>query len=344
MLTAPENVPPEGGVTIWRYRRRFHAGTARGHVILRSRTNGLFSQLWIDGSLIAEDYTPAFGPEAVRNHLLSATLEDGSQLHVEAGYISALNTGIAVFRDGELVHESHPGRTIAYPDKYREATVSASSASLSENMKESWKEGVQETGVDLGRFKRNWIPLSVDIVLGLVFFAVAKLTDLTTAALVGAALGLVLLVVQKLTRIDLLGGLALFGIVMLLLSALFALVFQSDEAVKYRSTVIGSLSASLFLLDGLAGGHRLARRLMLYMPYNDIDPARLGIGMGVLGLIMAVTNTLVAAYASTDVWLFYTTFADFLLSMALILLVFRYARGMTLPDMAPRYTPHTGDG
>jgi hypothetical protein len=48
-----------------------------------------------------------------------------------------------------------------------------------------------------------------------------------------------------------------------------------------------------------------------YLPYTDIDPGRLAIGMGLLGLVMAGLNLLVAKFASTDLWLFYSTFVDF---------------------------------
>lgn len=191
--------------------------------------------------------------------------------------------------------------------------------------------------IDMEAWNRNRIPLAVDLALGLVFFVVAKLTDLTTAALVGAAAGLALLLIQRLTRVDLLGGLALFGIAMLLVSAGLALIFQSDDAVKYRSSIVGLIGAGLFFADGIAGGHRLAGRLRRYLPYRGIDAARLGIGMGMLGTIMAGMNLLVAEVASTDVWLFYTTFADLPLSMALVLLVFRYAQGRMMRDLPPRY-------
>src|SRR5690606_19044296 len=110
--------------TWWTYRRRFTAGRHSVTVVTRARSDELVSELAIDGVPFAWDRTPAFGPEAVRNHRLAASLPDGSQLEVEAGYVSSWSIGIAARLDGELIHESHPGRTIAYPDKYRE-TVSA---------------------------------------------------------------------------------------------------------------------------------------------------------------------------------------------------------------------------
>ena len=331
-----------GGVTIWRYRRRFTVDGIAGCVTLRSRTGGLFSELELDGRRVAEDWTPAIGPSAVRNHTLASTLPDGATLTVEAGYISSINMGIAVRREGQLVHESHPGRTIAYPEKYREQMAAYADGTMGDAFKQSAK-GDANSEIDFSAFKRNRIPLAVDILLGLLFFAVAKYTDLTTAAIVGAGLGLVLLVAQKITKIDLLGGLALFGIALMIASAALALMFQSDEAVKYRTTVIGLISAGLFLIDGLRGGNGLAVRLMNYLPYRGIDAGRLGIGMGLMSGVLAVLNLVVALYTSTDVWLFYSTFADFVVSMALILIVFQYAQGKMWREAWPRYRPPPPD-
>jgi intracellular septation protein A len=312
---------PTAGKLHYSYRRPFRVASHACEVILRSGVGGSVSELLIDGIVVARDFTPASGYEGARNHQLTVTLPDGRHLVVEAGYINWINIGIAAQVDGELVHESHPGRRIAMPE--RAAKMMASTGSAANYDPDVWQ--------------RNRIPLAIDIGLGLLFFVVAKLTDLTTAALVGAAAGVLLLLIQRLTKIDLLGGLAMFGIVLLLISAGLALLFQSDEAVKYRSTVMGLLTASLFLTDGLTRGKRLGVRLTRYLPYKDIDPPRLSVGMGMLGLIMAGGNQAVAMLASTDVWLFYSTFVDFILTMVLIYSVFRYARGEILRNWGPAY-------
>jgi len=321
-------------LTWWKYRRRFTAGRHRIEVVTRARTDALASELSIDDVPFAWDETPSFGPEAVRNHRLSATLPDGRPLEVEAGYVSLWTIGIAAWLDGEPIHESHPGRTIAYPEKYRGAVAGVEARTVGEAYRKglaAQAEGMKAQGYDLGQLARNKVPIAVDLALGLLFFVVAKLTDLSTAALVGAAAGIALVVLQRFVKVDLLGGLALFGIVMLLISAGLAVAFQDDTMVKMRSTIVGAISAALFLGDGLLGGNRLGRGLTRYLPYSDIDPARLSLGMGVLGLVMAALNYLVAELASTDVWLFYTTFVDFFLLMLLILLVFSFARGKLFP-------------
>lgn len=299
------------GMAFARYRRPFVVDGVRCEVIIRAEVDGLHSELRVAGASAARDFTPSMGPEAVRNHQLIGTLPGGETFEVEAGYLNWVNVAIAVRRGGELIHESHPGRRIAFP---------AAAAKMA-----------ADPGADMGRYKANKVPLIVDVALGLLFFVVAKLTDLSTAAIVGAVAGLALVAAQRFVKVDLIGGLALFGVVMLLISAGLAIAFQDDMAVKMRTTIVGSISALLFLTDGLLGGNRLGKGMARYLPYNDIDPARLGIGVGLMGLIMAGLNYVVAKVASTDVWLFYTTFADTILALGLIFLVFRFARGKLFP-------------
>ncbi|WP_347303619.1 septation protein IspZ [Croceibacterium sp. TMG7-5b_MA50] len=293
-------------LTFARYRRPFTVDGIACEVVIRADFKGMHSELLVAGERRAADSTPAMGVEATRNHHLATTLPDGTPLAVEAGYINWVNVGIAVRVDGQLVHESHPGRRIAYPEKARKMAGDAN--------------------VDMARYSANKVPLLVDIGLGILFYILAKLTDLTTAALAGAVIGLALVVVQRFVKVDLLGGLAMFGVVMLLLSAGLALIFQDDMAVKMRSTILGSISAILFLGDGLLGGNRLGKGLARYLPYTDLNPGRLAFGLGLLGLVMALLNWGVAQYASTDIWLFYSTFVDFILAASMTLLVFRYAR------------------
>ena len=305
--------------TFARYRRPFMLDGIDCEAVIWAGFDGLHSDLRVAGVPQASDFTPTMGSDAVRNHRLCGFLPSGDNFEVEAGYISWVNVGIAVRRDGRLEHESHPGRTIAYP---------ASAVKMA-----------SDPGADMSRYKANKIPILVDIALGLLFFLVAKFSDLSTAAIVGAVAGLALVAFQRVTRIDVTGGLALFGVLMLLISAGLAIVFQDDMAVKMRGTIVGSISAVLFLGDGLLGGNRLGKALARYLPYNDLMPGRLAFGIGVLGLAMAGLNYLVAVFASTDVRLFYTTFVDFFLVIALTLIVFSFARGKLLPPSSRIQSP-----
>jgi intracellular septation protein A len=302
------------GRRLWLYKRPFSIGVVHeGWVLVESRMSGLTSRLVFNGEEVASDFTPAVGEEAVRNHRLRHRLPDGRVLEVEAGYINWYNIGIAARVDGTLVHESHPGRRIAYPEKLAKIATDRN------------KDG--DASYDPSKLKRNKVPIAVDIATGLLFFIVAKLTDLKTAALVGAAVGLGLIIVQRFVKVDLIGGMMLFGVFMLLVSAGFAIIFEDEEVIKHRSTIVGLVGASLFLFDGLVlKGRKLGKGVDRYLAFTDIDPRRLSIGMGLTGLVMAGGNSLVAWAFSTDIWLFYTTFLDIPVSMALVLWTMSWAR------------------
>jgi len=292
----------------WYPTRRFTADGLNFEVRTTARLDGLHSVLTMLGVEVAHDRIPLAGPESTRNLRLLATLPDGRMLDVDAGYMGWWSTGAVARLDGRLVYESHPGRVPAFPAALKQ-------------------QAEQTDWSTQGAFaSRNRIPLGVDIATGLLFFAVAKLTDLQTAAFVGVAVGVGLLIFQRVTKIDVTGGLALFGIAMLCVSAGLAWWFADEEWIKQRSTIVGLLASSLFLVDGLLGGKRLASALCRYMPYGDIDAGRLGIGMGVAGIVLAGANFMVARLFSTDVWLFYSTFLDIFVFMALFFGVLNYAR------------------
>ena len=56
-------------------------------------------------------------------------------------------------------------------------------------------------GADPARIKANKVPIAVDIGLGLLFYIVARFTDVSTAAVIGAAAGVALLIVQRFVKI-----------------------------------------------------------------------------------------------------------------------------------------------
>ena len=306
------------GARLWFYKRPFTVDHHECMVLLDARLSGLTSTLWIDGEQVATDFTPAAGAEAVRNHRLASTLADGRTVEVEAGYISWTNVGIAVRVDGTLVHESHPGRCIAYPERAARMAAQQSASG--------------QPAYDPDKLSRNKVPIMVDLATGLLFFIVAKLTDLKTAALVGAGVGLALVIAQRFVKVDLLGGLALFGIFMLLISAGFAIAFEDDELIKQRSTIVGLIGATFFLMDGLVlKGRRLGRGLNRYLAYTDVDERRLAIGLGLVGAAMALANYVVVKLVSTDAWLFYTTFGDLPLTILLVFGAIKWARSGPAP-------------
>jgi intracellular septation protein A len=90
--------------------------------------------------------------------------------------------------------------------------------------------------------------------------------------------------------------------------------------------VLGGAVAALMLSDALLnrGGYfgvRLGRYVM-----EPTHPQRLALGVGLLGLFMALLNLAVAWWASSDHWLFYSTFVDIVITMLLFMAVLRFAQ------------------
>ena len=308
--------------TWWRYpTRRFSVDGLSFAVSSRARSDGLHSALTMLGVAQCTDVTPVFGPESVRNHGLRTTLPDGRTLEVELGYMGLWTTGIVARVDGVLVHESHEGRVPAYPEKYK------ATAAQHSNLGEMATAGQAGQGMNSGVFSRqNRLPFAIDVATGLLFYFVAKFTDLQTAAVLGIVVGFSLVIFQRVTKIDVTGGLALFGIAMLCISAGLAVWLNDDEWIKLRGTITGILAASFFIIDGARGGPYIGKGLARYMPYSDINAGRFAIVMGMIGLIMAALNFGAAKLLTTDNWLFYKTFVDNFIVIGLVLFAMRFAR------------------
>jgi len=198
------------------------------------------------------------------------------------------------------------------------------------------RDGGRDDDIDLGRLRRNAPAIATDIALGLVFFITAKLSDLRTAALVAAGAGITLYGVQWLLnrlldrmrrpRIDLLGGLAVFGIVMLLIAAAISWWLDSELAVQFKATYMGLIGASFFAFDAWRGAPYLGKRLTLYLAYKDIDPQRLAWAFAGVASVMASVNAAIALTVSRDLWLYYSLWGDMLLAIVLSMRAIEWAR------------------
>jgi len=298
---------------MWRYARMFRAEGQDIRIITDVGMQSVETHVEVDGQRLATDRL-LMSAEPYRNNRLSVALAGGHQLEVEAGYNSWCNVGMRADLDGRTVWESHPGKPIALPGVAAKMMAG-----------QSGQQG------QFARMKTQWPSIAADIAIGLLFFVVAKFADLRTAALVAAGAGLALVVVQRFVKVDLLGGMALFGIVMTLLGAGFAILFEDERMIMLRSTVLGGIAALLFLTDGLLGGRYLGKRMMLYVPSQDLDAHRLAIGFGLSGLALALLNWLVVEFATKDQWLFYTTFADTPVAFAGLFWALWFARARVQP-------------
>ena len=226
---------------------------------------------------------------------------------------------IAVTEGGRTVYESHPGRSLQV-DRSSVQTVASEEAPGGLSVE-------QMTQLSQRKWQRNKYSIYADMALGALFFIVGKVTeDLALAALIGAGAGLLLVAAQRFVKVDLLGGFAVFGTIMLLISAAFSLALQDDYWVQMKGTVLGLLTASLFMIDGLLRrGAYFGARIERYMPL-PLHHDRIAIGMSLVGVVMAVANYYVANHFTEDFWLTWTTFLDLPLSMALFYAVIFWAR------------------
>lgn len=308
---------------LWTYRRPFEL---EGH-FFRVETvvtfKKLTSRLFEGDRVLAELTTDYWTPEGMsQTHVLQYACPKLGTIVVDAGYVSLWSVGVRVHLNDRIAYESHPGKQIMSP-----AQASGSSSKNAANLAEAMAANAAEAKAAAEKWQRNKYSIYTDISLGIMFFVTAKVTDqLATAAIITAVAGLGVVVAQRFVKVDLLGGLAMFGVVMLLISAGFSLLFDDDSVVKMKSTYLGLLVTALMLGDAVfnRGGY-FGRRLARYMP-SPVNARRLAFGMAMLGATMAGLNYLVATFFSTDVWLYYTSAGDFIVSVVLMFSVIRFAQ------------------
>ncbi|GAB5415479.1 MAG: hypothetical protein Cons2KO_30820 [Congregibacter sp.] len=299
-------------MALWTYRNAFVIDDEAYESVVSIGMQVMTARLMSGGRLIDEqELLFAAGYKNIIHEFATASVKS---VRVEVGYLDWRRVGIKVFCDERLLQESHPRKDICYAEKSRFfSAIPTQDPAAAREVRDRWQ--------------RNKYSVYADMALGLAFFAVGKLTgDLSLAALIGGGLGLGLVLVQRFVKVDLLGGFAVFGTVMLLISAGFSLAFQSEFMVQMKSTILGVGTALLFFGDGLLrGGAYFGERLQRYMPAT-IDTSRMAVGLGAAGLLMAALNYGVARFMSEDAWLSYTTFFDTPLSIGLAYAVFFWAR------------------
>jgi intracellular septation protein A len=284
---------------IWSYKRPFQYKGVDYEVKFSFTFSRCTSQVYCEGSLI-DELTCSFSSGAkVIEHKLKANSQS-PELSVSVGYYSWWSIGIEVRENNELVYVSHPNEDIHFAEKKLgklDSKIHAIDAKSEEQPNQKWQQ--------------NKYSIAADIGLGAAFFVVAKVTgDLTVAAFTGVFLGLSLVVIQRFVKVDLLGGFAVFGTVMLLISALFSIAFQSEQVVQLKGTFMGLLGASVFLADGVfRNGRYFGGRFDRYLS-SPVKHQNFVIGLGLISACMSGFNYGVATYLSEDAWLTYKTFLD----------------------------------
>ena len=295
---------------IWSYSRPF---TFHGHsceVKVTSTHSETISSLYVDDLLVDKQSIKYTDGLITFIHPLRSS--SGYEAKVESGYFNWRNVGIAVTENGRVVHESHPGEDLRYGE------------ALMDDLN-GMKENVAAPGES--KWEQNKYSIYADLGLGALFFIVSKVTeDLVLAAIVGGVTGLGLIVLQRFVKVDLLGGFAVFGTIMLGISTAFSLVLQDSYWVQMKGTALGLFTATLFMADGLLRqGAYFGARFERYMP-GSLHHNRLAIGMSLMGIVSAGGNYFVAENFSEDFWLTYTTFLDFPIIMVSFFVILRWAR------------------
>jgi intracellular septation protein A len=311
---------------IWTYLRPFsHRGV--DYVVEVSLTlSQTFSRLFRGNELVDEQSVHHMDGIQTFVHALSS--DAGEAARVEVGYVSWWSVGVAVMHGEETVYESHPGKNVRFAEGMMQGSAPSPTSDASSSTPASSGLNVgQMIESNQSKWQRNKYSIYADLALGALFYLVGKFTeDLALAAIVGAAAGLALVGVQRFVKADLLGGFAVFGTIMLVISAAFSLALQDDYWVQMKGTVLGLFTASIFLIDGVfRQGAYFGARLERYMPL-PLHHNRIAVGMSGLGIVMALANYYVAENFSEDFWLTWTTFLDMPLSIGLFYAIIFWAR------------------
>ena len=306
---------------VWTYLRPFEYRGLDCVVEVTLTFKETISRLFVDNELMDEQSLAYSAGATTFVHPLPSS--SGQTARVKSGYYNWWNIGIAVIEGDNTVYESHPGRDVHHGEELVKKMLGEDPDSA--ERASSKLRSMAETNQN--KWRRNKYSIYVDMALGALFFLVGKLTeDLALAAIIGAAAGLALVVVQRFVKVDLLGGFAVFGTIMLLISAGFSLALQDDYWVQMKSTVLGIFTASLFMIDGVVRqGAYFGARIERYMPM-PLHHGRIAIGISLTGLVMAYGNYFVAENFSEDFWLTYTSFLDIPVSMAMFYAVVYWAR------------------
>jgi len=309
---------------VWTYLRPFEYRGLDCVVEVTLTLKETISRLFVDNELVDEQSLAySEGGTTFVHPLPSAS---GQTAQVKSGYYNWWNIGIAVSEGEDIVYESHPGRDV----HHGEALVKKMMGLDAESGDSAAAKMRSMAEINQKKWQRNKYSVYADLALGALFFIVGKVTgDLALAAIVGAGGGLALVVAQRFVKVDLLGGFAVFGTIMLLISAAFSLALQDDYWVQMKSTVLGVFTASIFMADGLLRrGAYFGARIERYMPVR-LHHDRIAVGMSLTGIIMAGANYLVAENFSEDFWLTWTTFLDLPVGMVLFYSVFKWAEKKT---------------
>jgi len=243
-------------------------------------------------------------------------------LSVTIGAVGMFKMACRVYLDGEEIYRSSK-KDFHISDKVRDLFVEGDDENKN-----------PEQATKLERAKARQPAIFVDFAMGIIFFFVAKKFGLVTAAVAGAGVTVLLFIIQRFVKkIDLLGGFAVFGVIMALISAGLAVAFQDDTFVKLRGSLMGLIAATVFFIDAIFGGKYMGKRMAGYFEMLfPLNPRRASFALAISGLLIIATDLPLVFLLTTDQWIWYNAFLDGFVAMPIVLTSLWFARERKSPD------------
>ena len=230
--------------------------------------------------------------------------------------------GLEVAHDGTVVHRSHPE-----PFAALRTIQKISNFGRSEEGKRQAEKG-----------KEFYPTLAADVCVGLLLYIAAGYMSLRDVAILGAAVVLVLMLVDWTAerlfsrRFNLTGGLSALGVLMLVLSAAFAWVVDNELAIQLKSSILGFIAAAMFAVDAMLGGKYIGKRASQYITFMDLDPRRFSWGSAMATAGQSLLSAATAIWLSRDTWLFYKHWVGPTFGFALGIIVLWKARRQSVSE------------
>ena len=191
---------------IWTYLRPFSYRGLDYSVEVSFTFSHAFSWLFRGNELLDEQSVHHMDGIQTFVHALPA--DAGEDTRVEVGYVSWWSVGIAVLQGEDTLYESHPGKNVRFAEGMMQGAAPSPANDGPSDSSASGLDVSQMIESNQSKWQRNKYSIYADLALGALFYLVGKFTeDLALAAIVGAAAGLALVVLQRFVKVDLLGGL-----------------------------------------------------------------------------------------------------------------------------------------
>lgn len=299
--------------------------TAAGHdwrVEYATPSERFAYKVWRDGELVLEQHRHTHGLADMYTPFTLVVDSDQGKLDFTIGQVSHWAGACEVSQDGEVLYRTSP-KPFFTPD-----TSKGVMGWVERTLTEDGKEPDPEEQAKQERAKARLPSIAVDLSMAVVFFIIAREFGLTTAALTGAGVTLALFVVQRFVKVDLLGGFAVFGVVMALISAGLAMAFDNELFIKLRGSVVGVIGAGFALVDAVFNrGNYLGARMAGYMEqFVTLRPQRAAFAMAGAGLTLTAIDTPLAFILTTDQWIWYNAFLDSLIAIPIVMTAMWLAR------------------